>query len=58
MRKKKYKINTNLYKHRLFVVIAIRAHEAITVHIKKPNDFQRNESRERQSDLLFVGFSR
>ena len=44
--------------HRLSVAIAIGAHKAITVHIKNAKDFQRNESRERQSYLLFVSFSR
>ena len=43
--------------HRRSVDITIRAHNAINVH-KKAKDFQRNESRERQSDLLLVSFSR
>ena len=46
-----------VHAHRLSVVIAIRAHRAITFHIKN-KDFQRNELRERQSDFLFVSFSR
>ena len=47
-----------VHAHRLSVASAIRAHKAITIHIKKNKDFQRNESRERQSELLFVSFSR
>ena len=49
----------NLYElmhaHRLSVAIAIRAHKAITVHIKKPKIF--NEM-SHVKDLLFVSFSR
>ena len=47
-----------VHAHRHSIAIAIRAHKAIIVYIKKAKDFQRKESCDRQSDLLFVSFSR
>ena len=42
-KKEIHNVHELVHAHRLSVAIAIRAHKAITVHINKSKDFQRNE---------------